>query len=282
MRFITRRDDGNFWYVQIRVMVNGKRHQLSGKSFYDRNYRNSLHALEEAVAFRDKNAQAFFQKVGYEISEKPKLPPRPPKFRKRKEAITGPLSNLHYIHLYKKDGKYNRAVLDITVNIHGKAYHSTTYSYDFNKYGGREQSLKIVKHDRNRLATLVQQKAMELGEDHSRSPEEIKEIVKAIKISKTPPTNPADLERFIKRSKSQDFWIVSIRKKIWGTYYRVPNKRFYDRQFGGKHKSKLEARRYAGRVDTAVDREFDRLRDLKIDDRKDINKRLLAVVKEID
>lgn len=273
-RFITRRKDGNFWYVQIRVMVDGKRHAMSGKSFYDREYNGREAAYQAALKFRNENVLPFFKEVGYSTAEKPKKPPKIPKFRKRKEATSGIFANLHYIHLYKKDGKLNRCVIDVTVNIHGKPYHSISYSYMFDKYGGKESCLKIAKQDRNRLAQMVQQKALELNQSPERTPEETKSIIKAIKIKKTPPLVGIDLEKYIRRSNTGEYWIVAIRKKLWGKYYHVPNKRFYDESVGGKHKSKLEARKFAGIIDSVVDQAFKQMRDSRINNEESIRSRM--------
>lgn len=283
MRFITRRDDGDFWYVQIRVMVNGQRHQLKGRSFYDRKYGGREQARRAAVAYRDTHAYPFFDRVGYTPPDPRPRRPHVPKFRKRKEAASGPMANLHYIHLYKKDGKYNRAVLDITVNIGGRSYHSTSYSYDFAKYGGKENALRVAKADRNRLADKVHRKALELGEaGGGLSTKATHDIIKAVRIQQTPPVVQADLDRFLKRSSGNDFWIVAVRKKLWGRYYRIPNRRFFDADHGGKHRSRLEARRWAGIIDAAVSAEFDRLRQNGVTDRGRIREAIHWVMDSCD
>ncbi|NIV03965.1 MAG: hypothetical protein GWN16_04330, partial [Calditrichae bacterium] len=211
--------------------------------------------------------------------EAPKIK-REPKFRKRKEATTGLLANLHYIHLYKKRGKYTRCVVDVTVNVHGNKYHSTAYSYDFSKYGGKVQAIKIAKNDRNKLAELVHRKAMELNNITPKSYEETKRIIKGVKINKTPPTLERNPDKFVRRSHSNDYWIVAIRKKIWGRYYRVPNKRFYDSDYGGKHKSKIKARKYAENVELTIIEEFEKLRQLNVTDQDEIQSRVDNIARD--
>lgn len=292
MRFVYRRNDGNFWYVQIKVYVNGKRHYMEGKSFYDRKFGGYQESLRAALAFRDKHALPFFAKVGYDptLREKralhaQKMRERPRKFRKRKEAKTGLLANLHYIHLRKGRGSshYTRCVLEITVNIHNRKYSSTAFSYDFAKYGGKEEAIKAAKNDRNRLAPLVHQKAAELQMDHSKSHEEIRQILKSVRISRTPPKNlvRVDPAKFIKRSRNDDYWIVDIRKELWGKSYNIPNMRFYDSQYGGKHKSKLAARKKAIETDVLVSGIFEKIREAQIRDPQELSSRFEALVSEI-
>lgn len=270
MRFICRREDGDFWYVQIRIMTGGKRYALPGKSFYDRNYGSSDAALAAAVQYRDQHAHPFFREVGYAVAEKKPRPPRIPKFKKRKEAQAGLMANLHYIHLYKRKGKYTRCVVDVSVNVHGAKYHSTAYSYDFAKYGGKTETLRVAKQDRNKLAQLVHQKALELNMAHPRPESEIKRIIKSIRINRTPPTVEKDPDKFIKRSHSNDYWIVHVRKKLWGIYYRAPSKRFYDADHGGKHKSRLRARHFSREVEIEIENEFRQLRNVGIRDPEEI------------
>ncbi|MCB0261092.1 MAG: hypothetical protein KDH97_07985 [Calditrichaeota bacterium] len=270
MRFICRREDGDFWYVQIRIMTGGKRYSLPGKSFYDRNYGSSDAALAAAVRYRDQRAYPFFRQIGYTLAQKKPRPPRIPKFKKRKEAQAGLMANLHYIHLYKRKGKYTRCVVDVSVNVHGSKYHSTAYSYDFAKYGGKTETLRVAKQDRNKLAQLVHQKALELNMAPARPEAEIKRIIKSIRINRTPPTVEKDPDKFIKRSHSNDYWIVHVRKKLWGTYYRAPSKRFYDADYGGKHKSRLRARHFSREVEIEIENEFRQLRNAGIRDPEEI------------
>ncbi|MGH1363442.1 MAG: hypothetical protein ACRBF0_07795 [Calditrichia bacterium] len=283
LRFIVRRKDGNFWYVQIRVMVDGKRRFMQGKSFYDKDFSSYQKSFDAAVSYRDIEAPRFFAEVGYDptLRTRPKKPPRQPKFTKRKEAKSGLLSNIHYIHLYKRGGKYTRCVLEVTVNIRGNKYHSTAYSYAFSKYGGKEQSIKIAKQDRNKLAKLVQQKAMELNNEATKSPSEIRDIIKAIKINRTPPFTERDPDKFVKRSTSDNYWIVAVRKKIWGIYHRAGNRRFYDEDYGGAHKSKIAARKFADLMETGIINEFKRLRSSKISSQDKIRERFKEVVSRV-
>ncbi len=278
MRFICRRNDGDFWYVQIRVMTNGTRYALPGKSFYDHKYGGKENALTEAIKYRDSKAKDFFDEVGYENVERKKKAPKIPKFKKRKEATSGLLANLHYIHLYKRNGKYTRCVVDVSVNVHGIKYHSTAYSYDFAKYGGKASTIKIAKNDRNRLANLVHTKAMELNQSSPLSEAETKRIIKGIRINRTPPTVEKDPDMFIKRSYSNDYWIVNIRKKLWGVYYRVPSRRFYDNEYGGRHKSRIHARLFTKDLESVIEAEFDALRGANIRDGAQIKPRFLKLV----
>lgn len=267
MRFITRRDDGDFWYVQIRVSVDGERRTLPGKSFYDKNYGGREAAKQEAIAYRDELAWPFFEEVGYDPTYREraaasyrKWRDRPKKYHKRKEAKAGPLANLVYIHLRKRNGKYTRCVIDVQVKVHKREYHSTAYSYAFDKYGGKTETLKIAKRDRNKLARLIHQKTAELNSMPPLSYEETRRIIKGIRINQTPPKIKKDPDKYIRRAKLEDFWIVEMRKEIWSQYYRTPNQRFYDEAYGGRQKARMAALKYASTLESAILAEFDSLR----------------------
>lgn len=289
MRFIYRRETEKFWYVQIKVSVHSKRHYMEGQSFYDNQYGGKEASFAAALQFRNQHAYPFFEKVGYDPTlrerkaEKARLArERPKKFTKRKEATTGPLANLHYIHLYKRRGRYSRCVVDVTVNVHGRHYHSTAYSYDFEKYGGKDNTLKIARQDRNRLAQLVHRKAMELEQLPAKPVEENRAIIKSMKITHTPPLKLTDPDKFIKRADQHDFWSVAVRRQLWKRYPRVPFRRFYDQDYGGKHKSRIVARKYAELLDLALQEELKELRERGVADRKIIQERVDEVVEMVE
>ncbi|MEL6823788.1 MAG: hypothetical protein AAFP70_18685, partial [Calditrichota bacterium] len=189
--------------------------------------------------------------------------------------------NIHYIHLYKRAGKYTRCVLEVTVNIRGNKYHSTAYSYAFSKYGGKEQAIRIAKSDRNKLAKAVHQKALELNHDSSKTPAEIRDIIKAIKINRTPPFTERDPDKFVKRSSSNDYWIVAVRKKLWGVYHRAGNQRFYDNDYGGQHKSHIAARKFSDLMETHIIQTFRKIRESKITNPETISSRFKETVEKV-
>jgi len=288
-RFIYRREAEKFWYVQIKVSVNSKRHYMEGQSFYDNQYGGKEASFAVARQFRDQHAYPFFEKVGYDpalrerIAEQARLKrERPKKFKKRKEATAGPMANLHYIHLYKRRGRYSRCVVDITVNVHGRHYHSTAYSYDFEKYGGKDNTLKIARQDRNRLAQMVHRKAMELEQLPQKPVEETRAIIKSIKITRTPPLKLTDPDKFIKRADRHDFWTVAVRRQLWKRYCRVPFRRFYDQDYGGKHKSRIVAYKYAELFDLTLQEELQELRERGVTDREIIQQRVDEVVEKVE
>jgi hypothetical protein len=277
-RFIHRIDQFKCWYVQLRASVEGTRHYGPSKTFYDKDYGGKMKALEEAIKFRDKHVWNFFRKVNYDPTllerrreHAQRERERPKKFKIRKEAKTGPLSNIRYIRLLKRKGKYVRCVLEVTVNVHGKRFTSTAYSYSFVKYGGMNETLKIAKKDRDRLAVVVHKKAEMLNQKPPMSKKETRDEIKSIKFELTPPRFEFDPDKYIRRSSDNTFWIVELRKQVNHFDFRPPNMRFNDADFDGKkHMSRIAARKYVINVMTALNREADKIKALDISDPQEI------------
>ncbi len=275
MRFITRRDDGDFWYVQIRCSVNGRHYAMSGKSFYDSQYGGYEQSLAEAKKYRDEHTIPYFIKVGYDPTlrkrqqeQARRIKERPRKFRPRKEAKTGMMSNLHYIHFRKRlsTGELTRLVLEVTVIINGRKYTSTAYSYDFAKYGGKENTFRIAKEDRNKLADLVFRKAEEIKQSNIRDHQTIRDLIKAVKINKTPPTTHKEPDRLIKRAAASSFWRVAIKRKLNRIEYAIPLQRFYDEVYGSRNKSRLAARKFATLAESELENFIGELKRANIAD----------------
>jgi hypothetical protein len=277
-RFIHRIDQFKCWYVQLRASVEGKRHYGASKTFYDKDYGGMMNALDEAIKFRDDHVWGFFREVNYDPTllerrrdHARRERERPRKFKIRKEAKTGPLSNIRYIRLLKRNGKNVRCVLEVTVNVHGQRFTSTAYSYSFVKYGGMNETLKIAKEDRDRLALLVHKKAELLNQKAPMSKKETRDEIKSIKFDPTPPKFEFNPDKYIRRSSDNSFWIVELRKQVNHFDFRPPNRRFMDADSDGKkHMSRIAARKYVINVMTALNREVDKIKVIDISDPHEI------------
>ena len=279
-RFIHRIDQFGCYYVQLRVSVNKKMNYGPAKTFYDNHYEGKENAYAEAVKFRDEHVWDFFRKINYDptLQERRRKNAelernRPKKFHKRKEAKSGLLSNLHYIHLRKRRNQkqHSACIVEITVNVHGEKFTSTAYSYSFQKYGGKAEAIKIAKKDRNKLAELVHRTADELNRLPAKSKEETRNLIKAVKIKQTPHPETFDPEKYIHRSFDNLFWTVKLRRQINRYDFRVPAKRFYDDDYEGKrHKSRIAARQYVMDVVHELDSCAKTIRRAEIYDQEEI------------
>jgi hypothetical protein len=278
-RFIHRIEKFGCYYVQIRGMVNGKMYYGRAKTFYDNKYATSKDqgrqkALEAAIRFREEHVWEFFRAINYDPTLRVRKRDRaqrererPKKFRIRKEADSGIMSNLRYIRLIKRKNQYVRCILEVTVNVHGRHFASKAYSYSFDKYGGKVEALKIAKKDRDRLSALVHKKAELLNQKPPLSKTETRDEIKSIRIKKTFPQNDFEPGNYMRRSFDNRYWIVKIEKRINHFYFRVPNKRFYDAEYEDKKfKSQMAARRYVINIMTGLNKTADEIKKARITD----------------
>jgi hypothetical protein len=246
-RFIHRIDKFGCYYVQLRVFIKGKAYYGAAKTFYDNHYGNREIAYKAAVEFRESHVYDFFKENNYDPTLNGRrslharlLRERPRKFTIRKEAKSGLMSNLRFIRIRK--GRY--CVLEVTVNVHGKQYQSKAYGYSYKKYGDKAAAINAAKKDRDLLVPLIFERSTMFNKLAPQDPDEIYKKIKGVRIKQTAPKFSYDINKFLRRAKDGDYWIVELRKQINYLDFRPANLRFYDIDYGNKNKSQIIARKY--------------------------------------
>ena len=292
-RFIHRIDDFGCYYVQLRARSEGKMHYGPAKTFYDNKYATTKYdgrekAFLAAVKFRDEHVWEFFETIDYDPTLRARQKAhakaereRPKKFKIRKEAKVGMMSNLRYIRLIKRGNKDVRCMLEVTVNVHGRHFASKAYSYSFKKYGGKAGALRTAKKDRDRLTPMVQKKAELLNQRPRMGKKETREEIKSVQIQQTIPLKEFEPEKFIRRSSDNSYWIVTLRKKIHHYTFRPSSVRFNDADYDGKkYKSQIAARRYVIHTMTGLNRAIEDIKKGGITDHAEIEEMLESVVRK--